>query len=357
MQLRIEKYVSGGYGLAHVQNSVAFVENALPGELCECREIRKKGKLSFFYATKIIEKSEYREDPICPLYGVCGGCDFLHVSEKGSAMLKEESVRENLKRIGKVSYEIPFLPPAFGKKRGYRIRVRLHRSGKTVGFFRKDGKEVIPVTSCPLLSDRLNEFLQKEDAWKSFGKRDELSLFEGDDGLSSGQNIVNCFGYSVSAHAFFQSNRYLFPSLLSFVEENAIGSFIVDLYSGVGTFSRLFSQKDVIAVEKDSNAIALLGKNAPWADIFSQDVASFALRIKKRPDTVIVDPPRVGLSETVPSLISSWKPRRIIYISCDSTTLSRDIGRFQGYKATKGKVFDFYPGSSHEESAIVLDEV
>ena len=43
MQLRIEKYVSGGYGLAHVQNSVAFVENALPGELCECREIRKKG--------------------------------------------------------------------------------------------------------------------------------------------------------------------------------------------------------------------------------------------------------------------------------------------------------------------------
>ena len=69
---------------------------------------------------------------------------------------------------------------------------------------------------------------------------------------------------------------------------------------------------------------------------------------------VIVDPPRVGLDKGVPEMIASWSPERIIYVSCNSVTAARDIPLFDGYRIEKAKVFDFYPGSSHEEVAVVL---
>ena len=73
-----------------------------------------------------------------------------------------------------------------------------------------------------------------------------------------------------------------------------------------------------------------------------------------KPDTVIVDPPRVGLDSTVPSLISSWSPERIIYVSCNPVTASRDLVKFAGYKLKKVKVFDFYPASGHVEAVFII---
>ena len=143
-----------------------------------------------------------------------------------------------------------------------------------------------------------------------------------------------------------------------FVKENTVGSTVVDLYSGLGTFSRLFEgEKDVIAVERSEHSLKLFKLNAPSARVYSGDVASFSLPNGENAGTVIVDPPRIGLDKNVPKLITSWHPGRIIYVSCDSTTLSRDLPRFEGYKVTKGKLFDFYPGSSHEESAFVLERI
>ena len=71
-------------------------------------------------------------------------------------------------------------------------------------------------------------------------------------------------------------------------------------------------------------------------------------------DTVIVDPPRTGLDREVISLLEEWKPERIIYISCNPVTASRDLALFSSYYPVKAKVFDCYPGSSHIETVVVL---
>ena len=82
----------------------------------------------------------------------------------------------------------------------------------------------------------------------------------------------------------------------------------------------------------------------------------FAKKISINVDTVIVDPPRVGLAKGVPSIISSLGASRIIYVSCDSITASRDLAIFaKAYSVVSARLFDFYPGSSHEETVFILD--
>ncbi len=354
MRFETEKYVSGGYSLARDADGVLFIKGALPGEVVDASLEYRKGKVRFFKLDGVVTPSPDRIDPGCPLYGICGGCDFLHVTPQASALLKEESVKENLSRIGKIRYGFPFEKPSYAKREGYRIRVNFHIEKGRLGFLARKGNKFVPIACCPLLDEKINEFLSKCDFYK--GKT--LPVFSGDDGISIGNEVVTFSGYKVNALSFFQSNKYLFKDLLDFVKENTVGSTVVDLYSGLGTFSRLFEgEKDVIAVERSEHSLKLFKLNAPSARVYSGDVASFSLPNGENAGTVIVDPPRIGLDKNVPKLITSWHPGRIIYVSCDSTTLSRDLPRFEGYKVTKGKLFDFYPGSSHEESAFVLERI
>ena len=189
----------------------------------------------------------------------------------------------------------------------------------------------------------------------------EISAFEGDDDVSLDSRAVpitvDGIRYMVSGSVFFQSNPSLLPALLDFVRENTVGETVMDLYSGVGTFSALFegSGRRVYAVERNRECLALSRVNAPSALSFTADVAAWGRKSGRCVDTVIVDPPRTGLSSEALSLILSWKPGRIIYVSCDSATLSRDAGHMKGYAISKAAVFDFYPGTGHDESALVLD--
>jgi 23S rRNA (uracil1939-C5)-methyltransferase len=100
----------------------------------------------------------------------------------------------------------------------------------------------------------------------------------------------------------------------------------------------------------------LAKKNLKHTQFINQSVESWAKKTKIKGDTVIVDPPRVGLSKSSLEAINKIKPKQIIYVSCDSVTLSRDCKRFYelGYKVEKVKVFDFYPQTSHIETAVVL---
>ena len=353
MELRVEKLVTGCKGLVRSQEGkVMFLQGVLPGELV---------RLDPSGAFSLLEPSPLRRPPICPYYGRCGGCDFQITGEAESARLKEAIVKENLMRLGKVKELPPFLPPAYGPAEGYRHRARFHVKDGAAGFLQAGSKELVALERCPLLSPGLNALLRRperlcEEA-KKRGKA-EVPSFEGDEEVSLNASPVTVtvmgISYQVSAEVFFQSNPGLLPELLSFVRDNAIGPVIMDLYSGVGTFSALFSS-EVYAVERDKACLRLSRLNAPGARSFTSDVALWAKRKSIVPDTVIVDPPRTGLSDRALRLISSWNSPRIIYVSCDSATGARDIGRFSDYSITKARVFDFYPGSSHEESAFVLD--
>ncbi|MDD5972504.1 MAG: class I SAM-dependent RNA methyltransferase [Spirochaetales bacterium] len=379
MQVKIEKLTQNAIGLAHTADGkILFVPQALPGEEVFVKKFSQKKGYFLCEDFETVKESELRIKSSCPYSNICGGCDFDFVSPKDSAYLKEEIVKDNITRISKLNELPPFLPPAYSDNESYRARCRIHVSlkDKKAGFLKKDSNELIPINSCPRLENKLNEEVFLSD---DFLKRNrglmfqkgvnrktglvELSLFCGNDKISvENEEVVRSVDnikYHVSANVFFQSNLLVLPELFNFVRENVVGNKLMDLYSGVGTFSALFenSDKELIAVERQKECLRLSQKNAPSAKSITDDVFKFASKTKTHVDTVIVDPPRVGLDKGVPELIMSFKPERIIYISCDSVTLARDIPLFSNYRISKARIFDFYYASSHCESAVVLDRI
>ena len=376
MDLIIEKMATDAFGVGHYNGKTVLVCGSLPGERVECRITEDRSGYSIAEAVGVITPSPMRREAVCPYYESCGGCDFQIVGEKDSAELKKSVLVDNLRRIGKVESLPDDIPVYYGEFEGYRRRVRFHVDypARKWGFLGRKSSEIIPIRNCPAISRRLNSLLEDgrillDEARKAMFsnslKRDtghaEIRAFDGDDGLSLGKENVSIdiagIRYTVNALVFFQSNPSVLPHLLSFVKENAIGDSIMDLYSGVGTFSALFENtgKRVYAVERDKLCLSLSKLNAPSALSFTADVALWGKKNGRHVDTVIVDPPRTGLSREALSEIISWKPERIIYVSCNSSTLSRDAALMADYKITKAAVFDFYPGTGHDESALVLD--
>ncbi len=378
MAVRIEKIVSDALGLAHDGSKAVFVDGALPGELVEYSIREERNGYIAADCTAVIEPSPMRRVPVCPYYGRCGGCSFQIVDEKSSAELKEEIVKDNLRRIAGLNELPPFDSPVYGSFSGYRHRARFHVDirSKEWGFLARRSSSIIHAESCPMLTPRLSSLLSdgkkiiEEGRASMFrGEIDretgiaEVRAFDGDDEVTfSDRSVimtVDGIRYYVAGDVFFQSNPSLLPPLFDFVRSNAVGTSIMDLYSGVGTFSALFEGrgKTVYAVERDKRCLTLSKKNAPSAHSFASDALSWGRKSGRRADTVIVDPPRTGLGKDTCQLISSWKPERIIYVSCNSVTAARDMQYIDGYRITKARVFDFYPGSGHEESAYLLERI
>ena len=366
-------------GLGYDDGKTVIVEGALAGEEVQYEKIIEKKGMIEGRVREIITSSPLRVTPVCPYYGVCGGCDFQIVGERDSAYIKEEIVKDTMKRVGKLDTLPSFDPPAYSSFNNYRIRCRVHVDVKTKrqGFLKANSNQLVDISYCPALEEKLNRLLSerggdiyrraRELMFENRVNRDtgfvEVPLFSGDSLVSMSDKSVDItvggIKYSASASVFFQSNPKLLESMSAFVKENVVGEDIMDLYSGVGTFSALFNgeNKRVYAVERERKCLELSKKNAPSAISFTDDCARWGKSRGKHVDTVIVDPPRTGLDREVISLIEGWKPERIIYISCNPVTASRDLAIFSSYYPVKAKVFDCYPGSSHVETVVLMSRV
>ena len=177
------------------------------------------------------------------------------------------------------------------------------------------------------------------------------------------------------AAAFFQGNRYLISSLVRAVADAVPDTGeVLDLYAGVGLFSvalAALGRLDVTAVEADRVSGADLRENArPLAPRLDTQIASVEAYLASRaagrpsgkvarhraPPTVIVDPPRTGLSKEAAESIVRLAPARVVYVSCDPATLARDVRRLldAGYSLDALRAFDLFPNTPHVESLATL---
>ena len=377
MALKIEKLISSARGMGYDNGRTVLVPDTLPGEEVEYRIKRERKGVIEGEVAEIVTSSPLRIKPICPLYGKCGGCDFQTVSPSDSASLKCDIVKDNLLRLGGVETLPPFLPPVYGETEGYRKRARIHVNPKTgeAGFLERESTRLVRVRHCPLLDDRINALLEEDKGtlykearglmFENRVNRDtglvEVPVFCGDDGLSFGDRSVRItlgdIEYHVTASVFFQSNPLVFTKILDYVRSRTVGDTVMDLYSGVGTFSALFNNTDktVWAVEREKKCLALAKRNAPKALSYTDDCAKWVTRgPKTHVDTVIVDPPRTGLDRAVIDMIGKWNPERVIYVSCDPVTMCRDIALFTTHRVEEVSIYDAYYGTHHIESVAVF---
>jgi 23S rRNA (uracil1939-C5)-methyltransferase len=165
---------------------------------------------------------------------------------------------------------------------------------------------------------------------------------------------------------FFQSNRFLVETLARHVVGLAVDRPIIDLYAGVGLFGlAIGASRDVLVtlVEGDPISGADLEVNAhdhARARVERRSVETFVMsgRFKSlgRDATVVVDPPRTGLSREVLAALMSSAPPRLLYVSCDPATLARDARGFldAGYELADLTLFDMFPNTAHVESVALF---
>jgi 23S rRNA (uracil1939-C5)-methyltransferase len=167
--------------------------------------------------------------------------------------------------------------------------------------------------------------------------------------------------YRVSIGAFFQVNRHLVDELVRTVTDGQSGDVALDLYAGVGLFSTVLARSfaQVIAVESSPTSHPDLVHNSSsnvrtvlkTTEQFLECVAG-----KLRPNFVVVDPPRTGLGETVVRRLAGLGAGRMVYVSCDPATLSRDLAGLlgAGYRIQQAHVVDLFPQTYHIESVFHL---
>ena len=166
------------------------------------------------------------------------------------------------------------------------------------------------------------------------------------------------------ARSFFQGNRYLLPSLVSAVCRRVTVGPVVDLYAGVGLFAVALASHGldaITAVEQEVSARADLEANTtdvwPQISVVGTSVEDFLVRGSDEiAGSVIVDPPRTGLSPTVVERISARGVSHLVYVSCDVATFSRDVRRFReaGYEVEEIEAFDMFPNTAHIELLATL---
>jgi 23S rRNA (uracil1939-C5)-methyltransferase len=161
------------------------------------------------------------------------------------------------------------------------------------------------------------------------------------------------------AHAFFQGNRYLVRELVSRVLAQVGGDPVLDLYAGVGLFAIALAAAGhdrITAIEIDATSAQDLAANAaafPSALHVVHDKVERVLaeRNVDRPATVIVDPPRTGMSREALDGVIGCRAPKIVYVSCDVATLARDARRLvdAGYALEHVEAFDLFPNTAHVE--------
>ncbi len=188
-------------------------------------------------------------------------------------------------------------------------------------------------------------------------------------GKESITDILCDLKFELSPLAFYQINRVQAQRLYEKAREYAQltgDEVLIDLYCGTGTIGLSMAKdcKELIGVEIIDKAIENAKKNADNnninnASFICGDATVAADKLKKegiKPDVVVVDPPRKGLTEELIHTIVQMKPERVVYVSCDPATLARDLKLFEelNYSVKEITPVDLFPRTAHVESVALL---
>ena len=417
IEVTIDKPASGGRMIARHEGQIVLVLGAIPGERVTARIDRVEKRLAFASVGEVIAPSnDRRPTPSDPL---CGGTVFLHIEYARQLAIKSEIIADAFLRIGRLPLH-DSVPVAGSPERGYRMRARLHAAAGRAGFFREGTHQLcdagqtgqllaesvaaveaalaaLDAARSGVLSIEVSENIaadQRALHLELQGKgRIDAALLEA--AVAAG-GLTGCSARSADgafaaagdpavtdplavltggraasgelrrhAASFFQGNRFLLSDLtVAVMDAVAPEGDVLDLYAGAGLFavSLAAAGRDGIeAVEGDRESGADLLRNAaPHAPRIRASVGAVEDAVRRRRSaagTVIVDPPRTGMSREAMEGLAGHAAGRIVYVSCDPPTMARDARRLldAGYRLTSLRGFDLFPNTPHVETLGIFD--
>jgi len=179
---------------------------------------------------------------------------------------------------------------------------------------------------------------------------------------------IGDFEFDISANSFFQTNsrgaEVLFNTVQKYAGLNGTET-VLDLYSGTGTIPILLSGfcKSVTGIEIVESAVADAKKNCRINGVSNcsfirGDIRKCLSRIERKPDLLIIDPPRVGMHKEVVKQVLQMGVDRIVYVSCNPATMARDLGMMRDlYHLIEVQPVDMFPHTYHIEAVAKLEKI
>jgi 23S rRNA (uracil1939-C5)-methyltransferase len=405
--LRILGLAHGGAFIGVVQDERsplkgkrAFIREVCPGEVVEAEIIEDKPSFIEAKLSNVLEASPQREEPPCPYFRVCGGCDLQHLNINAQRDAKLKMVEDTLRIQGRLAPAKGVLP-AGSELAGfnYRRRITLHLdSSGELGFYRPQSGVVVGIEACMLAVERINRCFSAvrsaaRAAAQSVGgivieaERDQVFLLlKLRDGVlfgEAGRELQRAFSgidasisvlegktehtlgpkASIPIAHFVQVNEEANAALIELVSGAVGAAEVTELYAGAGNLSFPLARKGakVTAVEVDRELVRVGRARAQQAQLssrvaFVQQSAEKYVRSRRLGPTVVLDPPRAGAKVVV----RSFSPREVhsvVYVSCNLPSLVRDLKVLTktGFRLQEVHVLDMFPETHHVECVATLE--
>jgi 23S rRNA (uracil1939-C5)-methyltransferase len=348
------------------------------------------------WITELHQPSPLRVEAPCPVFGTCGGCQLQHMRYEAQLAWKRTVVQQLLHDIGGFS-DPPLLdtvPCDIAWHYRNHMRFSVNRSGQP-GLTARGSHRVLPLTDCPIAQEKINRALnvlsQQTNAQPQVLIRcsavsdqvmiqptpsSEVAERLGDAGLDlrseTMEEVLSGATFRIRPSSFFQTNtaqaekmvQMVLNGLLQNEQQEKQTTTIVDAYCGVGTFAHLLAGHvgKVIAIEESASAI----KDAQWnlrevdnVEILKGKVEDMLPNLAAHVDGLVIDPPRAGCQQVVLDALVQNPVMRIVYVSCDPSTLARDLNILchlhPTYQLRSVQPLDMFPQTAHIECVATLE--
>jgi len=387
---------STGSGICRNVNETIRVPAVIEGEVVSARVYRKKDGVVDADLVEIHEAAPIRVKPSCEFFETCSGCQFQHIEVEKQRDIKRNFVIQALRKYSNLS-DIHVSQTLGGDKVfGYRSKLtprfdlprrRRHIIVPSIGIRERGRFRIVDISKCLIASNGINDELLKlrEEVHEKirageFSRGAQLLLRDDGTGkITTDQRAImetkiGGITFEYLAHDFFQVNHevteILVREVLNRCESENI-DFVADMYSGCGMFAVHIaawkSQRHVVGVEVSKKAVECARRNAKRAGLQNisfecgHSESIFESLVEKSQfnsdrTCVVIDPPRNGCDESFLSQLLRFGPQKIVYVSCNPETLSRDLASLFPYYRVDGEIqpLDMFPQTRHVECVVSL---
>ncbi len=357
LELVIDSLAYQGAGVGRHDGVVVFVPFTAPGDRVRVRAVADRRSYVHAELLEVLAPSPARVEPACPHFGVCGGCQWQHVSYERQLEAKRAIVADALRRIGGAAVPVEAVVPSPLSYR-YRNRARFHIDADgRVGFYRRASRALVDVRACPVLDERLEA---------------AISGLHGGTGPAETELRVREDGAVVPSEGlpFGQVNLEVNDKLKACLRDQVERAFgpggprtILDLYCGDGNLSLPLagSGRRILGCDVSPAAVAAAGARARALAVAAEyRVEAISPRTLARLgreawDLLILDPPRAGLPGLARAAAALGAPV-VALVSCAPPMLARDLRAFleAGYAVSLAQPFDMFPQTFHVETLVML---
>jgi 23S rRNA (uracil1939-C5)-methyltransferase len=409
-EIEINAMTFGPYGVGRIGGKSVMVSQAVPGDLLEVAVTSERRDYAIARIDRIIRPGLARREPPCPYLPQCGGCDWQQIDYPAQVALKADLIAAEFRHALGLELDPDGLVEAAPAEFAYRSRTRFKTTARgRVGFHEAGSNSIVEIDRCMVaaMPDRMPTALAA-----ALGRRcaeievvsdcgsevqvASLAKAPGNAEVARARQVMLADGairgivlrgggarhvvgdpkisfelepgcvIEIDADLFSQVNRAQNLRLVAAVIAMAAvreGAAVLDLFCGAGNFSLPLARRGARVTGVDSDALAIAGaqhnaalmglNGAQFIAMKAAETARFFERAHYRPDLVIIDPPRRGALELIAAVVR-LRPPAMIYVSCETTTLVRDLQSLcaSGYEIDRVRAFDFFPNTHHAEVVV-----